>query len=51
MFISRERETCTCKWGRSREREGGRERIPSKFCIVRAEPDRGLKVMKCEILT
>ena len=29
------------KWGRGRER-GGRERIPSRLCMVSTEPDAGL---------
>ena len=39
------------KQGRGREREGGRERIPSRPCAVSAEPDVGLEFMNCEIMT
>ena len=35
--------------GRGRER--GRERIPSRLCIISAEPDAGLELMNCEIMT
>ena len=35
---------------REREREG-RERIPSRFCIVSAEPDAGLGLTNHEIMT
>ena len=36
-------------WGRERERE--RERIPSRLCVVSAEPDAGLSLMNREIMT
>ena len=29
--------------------ERGRERIPSRLCAVRAEPDTGLDPVNCEI--
>ena len=35
--------------GRSTERE--RERIRSRFCTVGTEPDAGLKLVNCEIMT
>ena len=33
--------------------EGGaeRERIPSKLCMTNAEPDTGLELTNCELLT
>ena len=34
---------------REREREG--ERVPSRLCTVNAEPDMGLELMNCEIMT
>ena len=36
---------------RMREQEGQRERIPSRFDTVSAEPDVGLELMNCEIMT
>ena len=42
----RERER---RWGRGRER--GKGRIPSRLCSQSAEPDAGLKLTNCEILT
>ena len=36
---------------RKRENTGQRERIPSRLCTVRAEPDAGLKLTNCEIMT
>ena len=50
FFILREQE-------RERERaeegqtERGRERIPSRFHVASAEPDVGLELMNCEIMT
>ena len=38
-----------CKQGRGKER--GRERIPSRICTVSTEPDVGLKLTNCEIMT
>ena len=35
---------------RERERER-RERIPSRPCAVSTEPDAGLELMNCEIMT
>ena len=32
------------------EREGGRERIPSRFHAVSAEPDMGLDPTNCEVM-
>ena len=37
--------------GAERERERGRERIPSRLHVVRAEPNSGLNLMNCEIMT
>ena len=36
---------------RERQRERGRERIPSRFHTVSAEPDAGLELMNCQIMT
>ena len=36
---------------RERERERERERIPSRLHTVSAEPEAGLKLMNCEIMT
>ena len=38
---------------RERERERGREggRIPSRLCAVSTEPDAGLELTNCEIVT
>ena len=45
LFGEREREN---EWGRNRER--GRERIPSRLQVVRTEPDVGLDLMNREIV-
>ena len=45
LFLS-EKES---KQGKGRER--GRERIPSRLHAVSTEPDAGLKLMNCEIIT
>ena len=51
MFIfEKERERWE-KGGAERERERGRERIPSKIHTVSAEPNLGLKPTNCEIMT
>ena len=34
-----------------RERERERERTPNRLHTVSAEPDRGLELMNCEIMT
>ena len=34
-----------------RERERERERIPSRLCTVSTEPDVGLELTDCEIMT
>ena len=34
-----------------REREREREKIPSRLCAVSAEPDVGLELTNCEIMT
>ena len=50
LFILREREReRERKWARSRER--GRERIPSRLWAVSAEPNMGLHLTNCEIMT
>ena len=36
---------------RERERERERERIPNRLCAVSTEPDMGLALMNCEIVT
>ena len=33
------------------EREGERERIPSKLRAISVEPDAGLELTNCEIMT
>ena len=37
------------EWGRDRKRQ--RERIPSRICVISAEPDVGLELTNCEIMT
>ena len=37
--------------GVGRGRERGRGRIPSRLCAVNAEPNVGLELMNCEIMT
>ena len=37
--------------GAERDGERERERTPSRLHTVRAEPDAGLELMKCEIMT
>ena len=37
--------------GAERERERGRERIPSNLYTDIMEPDAGFELMKCEIMT
>ena len=37
--------------GREREREREREKIPSRLCTVSTEPDAGLDLTVCEIMT
>ena len=42
------------KWGkeqRKREREGERERVLRRLHAISAEPDAGLELMNCEIIT
>ena len=56
VFILKERERegasePACEQGRGREKGRGRERIPSRLCIVSAEPDAGLELTNCEIVT
>ena len=41
----------TGKGQREREREGGRQRIPSRLCPVSMEPDAWLKLTNHEIMT
>ena len=49
VYCDREREHMCASGGGGRER--GRERIPSRLCTVRAEPNAGLKLTKLEIIT
>ena len=50
LFILRERHCVPePKWGW--DREGGRERIPSRLHVVSTEPDAGLEPTNCEIMT
>ena len=54
FFILRERERASMqvrKGQREREKEGERERIPSRLHTTSAEPDAGLQLTNCEILT
>ena len=46
LFILRERVS-----GRGSERQGERERIPSRLSTVSAEPNVGLKLTNHEVLT
>ena len=45
----REREKEQAREGREREREG--DRIPRRLRAARAEPDEGLELLNCEIMT
>ena len=46
------RETERAVWGRGAgQREIGRERIPSRFCVVSEEPVMGFEPRNCEIMT
>ena len=51
----RERErACMCMRARTsggEQRERGRERIPSRLCIVSSEPDSRLKLTNHEVIT
>ena len=44
----RERES-THKWEGATER--GRQRIPGRLCVISTEPDAGLELKNCEIMT
>ena len=46
-FIHLRESECTHDWGGGRERE----RIPSRLRTVSIEPDSGLDLMNCEIMT
>ena len=49
MFVfERERER-ECTWGKGRDR--GQQRIPGWLCTDNSEPDEGLKLMNCDIMT
>ena len=50
LFILREKEK-EHKRGRNRERERERERTPSRFLARSTEPDTGLELTNCEIVT
>ena len=43
-YFERERE-------RERDAERGRERIPSRLCTVSTQPEGGLELTDCEIMT
>ena len=50
----REREPASMERGRERgerERERERERTPSRLHVVSAEPNMGLKLTNCEVMT
>ena len=44
----RERERARAEKG---QRETGRDRIPSRLHTVSVEPDTGLELMNCEVMT
>ena len=51
MYFERERARERAHvhvWGRDRER---RDRIPGRLCTVSVEPDMGLELTNCEIMT
>ena len=51
IYFEGERES-VCEQGRGgTERERGRERIPSRLHTISAEPDVGLDLTNCEIMT
>ena len=51
FIFERGRET-ECELGRGREREGDTEsKVGSRLRAVSTEPDRGLKLADCEIMT
>ena len=49
IYFEREKESVCPSGGRGRERAG--ERILSRFRAVSTEPDRGLNLTNCEIIT
>ena len=51
LFIYFERERASGGEGWQREREGERDRIPSRLHTVSAEPDIGPELMNHEIMT
>ena len=52
MYFERETETETERQSISgRRTERGRERIPSRLCTDSAEPNVGLELKNCEIMT
>ena len=52
LFMLRERERVSmCVSREEAEREGERERIPSRLCAVRTEPHAGFSLMNHEIMT
>ena len=54
VYLVGERErVCAHEWGRGREREreGGRERLPSRPHAVSVEPSLGLELTNREIMT
>ena len=43
-----ERESTHTSGGKAKRK---RDRIPSRLCIIHAEPDAGLELTNCEIMT
>ena len=48
MFILREKTQAGEGW---REGVGGKDRTPNRLCAVSTEPDVGLDLMNCEMVT
>ena len=51
LFILRKREEKEREREQGRDREKERERIPTSLHAVSAEPDMGLDLTNCEIMT
>ena len=52
LFILRERESeSVCAHASRGGAEGQRERIPNSLCAVGTEPDIGLDLINCEIMS
>ena len=43
--------THVCEWGKGQQGRGEREGIPSRLPTVSTEPDVGLDLTNCEIMT